>query len=423
MSFAVYAVSVTRPPEEKNACKSGGFAASLKCIRKRGRRGPARARLAAAARRTASRSSGSSIAALSEPAARARPRAVGERAGSRRRARRLPGDGTGPGAKRSAGRGRVAELGARASRGSRPRSSPSSNAQVDETRRRRAACRRAPIRCGHAARAIAARRPSGHAASPRRAPRRPGRPRRGSAPAHRSVRAAPSARPTTAPGVTTRSCAGASGSASAPVAVTIVWPTLADSLAEDRGGGRVELREGVVEQEERRHAAWSGEHLGLGEEERQHGDALLALRAERAEVAVAGEDRISSRCGPEPGRAALEVARQPLVERRDGRRLRVVAERRALEAELARALGEARRAGARASCRARLDELVPRAPRPGRRPGRERRGVGDARPRPGAARRCAARARRRTRAGPRPRAGRAARARGRGTPGAPPGRP
>ena len=62
----------------------------------------------------------------------------------------------------------------------------------------------------------------------------------------------------------------------------------------------VELGERVVEQQERRDAALGGEELGLGEEQREHGDPLLSLRAERAEVAVAGEQATSSRCGPRP---------------------------------------------------------------------------------------------------------------------------
>ena len=84
--------------------------------------------------------------------------------------------------------------------------------------------------------------------------------------------------------------------------------------------------------------------------------------------------RISSRCGPEPRGAALEVARQPLVERRAGRRVGVVTERRGFEPELPRALGEGRRQELEHPA-ARLDELC-RERHDLVRPRLERRGVG-----------------------------------------------
>ena len=64
----------------------------------------------------------------------------------------------------------------------------------------------------------------------------------------RSISATAHARPA----VTSSSCAGSSGSASAPVAVTIVWPMPAIRSAERRAGARVELGENVVEEHERR---------------------------------------------------------------------------------------------------------------------------------------------------------------------------
>ena len=58
-----------------------------------------------------------------------------------------------------------------------------------------------------------------------------------------------------------------------------VWPPAARSR-ERCAGGRVELREHVVEQEQRRDAAPLGEQLGLREQEREHREPLLPLRAE-----------------------------------------------------------------------------------------------------------------------------------------------
>src|SRR4029078_5800762 len=86
-----------------------------------------------------------------------------------------------------------------------------------------------------------------------------------------------------------------------------------------------------------------GEHLGLGEQERQHGHPLLTLRTVRAEVAVAGEDAYLVEVRPRTCVAAREIPRQALVERRAGRRLSVVPERCRREPELARALGKGRR--------------------------------------------------------------------------------
>ena len=68
------------------------------------------------------------------------------------------------------------------------------------------------------------------------------------------------------------------------------------------------------------------DQLGLGEEERENGEPLLALRAERAEVAVAGADRDLVEVGAGAGGAPLDVAGEALLEQRDRRRLRVVAE-------------------------------------------------------------------------------------------------
>jgi hypothetical protein len=102
---------------------------------------------------------------------------------------------------------------------------------------------------------------------------------------------------------------------------------------------RVELGQDVVEEEQRRRR----QQLCLGQEERQHGESLLALRAELAQVAVTARDRhvVEVRAGA--GRPALQVARESRVEVCDGGRLRVVGEPRFLEQKLARAGGEAGR--------------------------------------------------------------------------------
>ena len=52
---------------------------------------------------------------------------------------------------------------------------------------------------------------------------------------------------------------------------------LADASGEDPPAARVELGEDVVEQEQRRRAAAVEDHLGLGEKQREHGEALLSL--------------------------------------------------------------------------------------------------------------------------------------------------
>ena len=90
------------------------------------------------------------------------------------------------------------------------------------------------------------------------------------------------------------------------------WPGPRDPGGEDAPALRVELREHVVEQEQRRDAAAVGDQLGLGEQEREHGEALLALRAEAAQLARAGRDHDVVEVRPEPGDAAFEVALEPL---------------------------------------------------------------------------------------------------------------
>ena len=104
--------------------------------------------------------------------------------------------------------------------------------------------------------------------------------------------------------------------------------------------GGVELREHVVEQQQRRDAATAGEHLGLGEQEREHREPLLALRAEAAQLAGRARDHDVVEVRAEPRRAALEVAVEPRCERGRARRLAVVGE---LRRRRARARRRARR--------------------------------------------------------------------------------
>ena len=62
----------------------------------------------------------------------------------------------------------------------------------------------------------------------------------------------------------------------------------ADPLGKHQPAGRVELREHVVQEHERRRAPLLGDHLRLGEQEREHGQSLLPLRAEAPKLALSG---------------------------------------------------------------------------------------------------------------------------------------
>ena len=99
----------------------------------------------------------------------------------------------------------------------------------------------------------------------------------------------------------------------------------------------VELREHVVEEDERPDAASLDERVGLRQDEREHGDPLLPLRAVATKLAAAGEERDLVKVGPEPGDAPLEILLEPVLELGRRRRLAVVAERRRGQAEPASA--------------------------------------------------------------------------------------
>ena len=75
-----------------------------------------------------------------------------------------------------------------------------------------------------------------------------------------------------------------------------VCPSPATDVGQDAAAARVELREHVVEQQQR----GRGQQLGLGEQEREQREPLLALRAEAAQLAAAAAISRSSRCGPSP---------------------------------------------------------------------------------------------------------------------------
>ena len=76
---------------------------------------------------------------------------------------------------------------------------------------------------------------------------------------------------------------------------------------EDTPAPRIELGKHVVEQEQRR----ARQELRLRQEQRQHGEALLPLRAELPQVARAARHGHVVEMGAEPRRAALDVTVEP----------------------------------------------------------------------------------------------------------------
>ena len=180
----------------------------------------------------------------------------------------------------------------------------------------------------------------------------------------------------TRPGVTTRSCAGARGSASAPVAVTRVWPVAPSrslrtrrrpASSSDRASSR--RRSGGT-------PTWEASSSASARRSDEDRHPLLALRPEGPEIAVGGEHPDLVEMRPEAGRPSLEVPREALVERGPRRRGGRVGERRVLEAELRGTLGEDGHEHREQPC-PRLDELLPER-HDLRRPRLERGGVGDA---------------------------------------------
>ena len=166
--------------------------------------------------------------------------------------------------------------------------------------------------CGRAASRRARRAPARRSARSARRPR--------SATPRRACRSRPAARTATArvgrrqpadPSSTSTSCAGSIGNAERCVAVTSVCPSPGHEVREHSPARRVELGEDVVEQQKRRHGAALGEESGLGEEQRQERQALLALRAEAAQVARAGEQAHVVQVRARTRRSALDVPLEP----------------------------------------------------------------------------------------------------------------
>ncbi len=228
-----------------------------------------------------------------------------------------PALGTGPGANRSAGGVASPDGGAElleqllapCGRARTPRSTTRSFTWSVPSR---------ASRCGHAARGDRRARPRrATRASPRRGRRRRARPPTESAlrrvPSRRSIsRAAPR------PATTTRSCAGASGSASAPVAVTSVCPATPRRALRIAAPVGVELGERVVEEQEGRDVAALVESSSASARRSESTARRCSPCEPKARRSRSPDStRISSRCGPSAGRAALEVACEPL---RRGRR-------------------------------------------------------------------------------------------------------
>ena len=167
-------------------------------------------------------------------------------------------------------------------------------------------------------------------------------------------------------------CAGSTGSALRCVAVITTCPMLATRSASTR-----RRRESSSE------STSSSSSSGAAAAARPRRAAARAARAAArpASRSSAGRGRptairTSSRCGPRPGRAAREVGVEPRLERGRGRRLAVVAERRARKPELAARAPRSPARARRSRPRRAADEL--RAERgDALRPRRERRAVGE----------------------------------------------
>ena len=95
-----------------------------------------------------------------------------------------------------------------------------------------------------------------------------------------------------------------------------------EPAGEDAAAAAVQLREHVVEQHQGRRL----EQCGLGEQEGENRQSLLALRAELAQVAVSGQQRDLVEMRARAGAAPLQVARETALELRGRRRLSFVGE-------------------------------------------------------------------------------------------------
>ena len=306
-----------------------------KCIRNE-RSDRALARLAAAARATKFRSFSSSIAAASSAAVSA---SLGGRLGRRARGRRPTRPAPAPATVRARSAAsserrsprRRADAPARAARARTP--------TADELVWTCSVPSRA-MRAGQALRAICSPTAAGHAVDDAadlglRAEARRARART------RVSRADPGAS-------TSTSCAGLDRQSRAlRRGDDCLARSSATSSASTRAPRRVELREHVVEQEQRRHIAPRDEQLRLGEQQRRAPSAA----ARPASRSRAGRDRRASRrdvvagAGRAPVVAALEVAVEPRLELGDATAARPRRRAPRRQAELVR---DARRSRARA---------------------------------------------------------------------------
>ena len=208
-------------------------------------------------------------------------------------------------------------------------------------------------RAGHALRAISGPTASGHAATaspiPACGPSRP---------SSMLQVVAERFHQRTVPGSTMSSWSGSAGKHRRVGGGDQRLPGAGDARGEDAAAGRIELREHVVEQQQRRHACALRDQLRLREEQREHREPLLALRAEAAQLARAGDDDHVVEVRAERRRAAVEVAVESLLELRRRRRFALVAKLGRVETELAGALRE-RRAEQRQRLEPRRDERCP----------------------------------------------------------------
>ena len=256
--------------------------------------------------------------------------------------------GSGPGANRTFGdrRARAAISAARW---------PSSNAQTESVVLHVHACRRA--RCAPATRCGRSQRPTAAG-------------QRSTQLGHPGLRAearelAPGSRYRAAPCSTSTSCAGSTGQRAGVRRGDHRLAHRRDARGEHAGAGR-----GRAPRARRRAGAAAAqvEQLRLGEEQREHGEPLLALRAELAQVAAAARDQhvveVRAR-GPSTPRSRSRG--EPRLERRDRRRL---ARRRRAARRAGRARRRARRSRAQAPSSA-----APRVPRRARRPSSATRSV------------------------------------------------
>ena len=307
---------------------NAGFLSELQSIRTAGRPGALGAgETRRGGRATASRSSGSSM--LGGDLLGRRQRAAARASATTRSAvssESFPGSGRRPGAKRSRGGAQLAE---RCSQALPDRASSwvSSNAQalelVDDVQR--------PVPGD-------ARRPrvGGDRGADRVRPDRHDVRDRAGGPEARQARAADRRR-------SARARHAASATLASSSRRTATTSAGSDCLGRQRGrGGRadhrlavrrergeerrapdgVELREDVVEQEERRRPAALGQQRRLGEEEREHGVPLLPCEPKPRRSRSPARIWTSSRCGPTPSSRARGRGRAALLEVGDRESLR-----------------------------------------------------------------------------------------------------